>query len=165
MNIHPRLHRSSVASLAILAILTFLSLASQTSAQVSALAPDLLTKLLDLVANKGSAVEVPAAVGNALGLSAKGQRWPSRQISSPDRNSGFHHLFGVGTGTRQDVIFVLRYPDNKLLVIPSHRNGNAAAALIYDTTTRQITMLTSAEGRKSLDAKITWWTTAFQNPK
>jgi hypothetical protein len=93
---------SRFASLAVFMTLAFVPLAGQVSAQSSALTPELLSKMLDLIARKGTDRDISPTLANALGLSAAGQGWPNRQIVTRETQSGFLHGMGISRGNDQD---------------------------------------------------------------
>jgi hypothetical protein len=149
--------RNCVASLAILATLTFA--ATDLQAQNS-LAPELLNKVLDLIATKGSDREIPAPLAEALGFSASGHGWAVRQVTAYDnKNSGVLHGFAVSREKDQDIALSLRSPDG-VYVFRAHRDGEVVAAAAYSEQTRQTSMLGQAEAQKELNTEFAYWTRA-----
>jgi hypothetical protein len=133
------------------------SLTTPTWAQDSALTSGLLHNLSDLMAQRGTMFEVPAVVASPLRLSAKGQIWVSKQIGIPDARPGFHHAFGVGTGSDEDTLFTLRTPD-KLYFYRVRRSGEIVAATVYVIQTGITNLRSHAEAQKGLDAELARWT-------
>jgi hypothetical protein len=151
-------------SLTVLAMLTFAPTITSASAQNSALTPDLLSKMLGLIARKGTDRPIAAPIANALGLSATGQEWESRQVSGPDSRPGAHHGFALSRGTEKDIALSLLTPDI-LHAFRARRDGTIVAALTLDLRTGQLIMLSHAEAQKELDAEFAYWTSAFNTAK
>jgi uncharacterized protein YkuJ len=145
-------------------ILALTSLHAQTLAPHSlpsfSLTPELLGRLLDLVARKGTDYETPALVSNALGLSATGHTWRNRQVNTPDSQPGCSHCFAIDRGGEKDLTIVLSTP-NDLKIYRTERNGKIVLAVIYDRKTEQITLRDPAEAQAEVNAEFAFWATAF----
>ena len=152
----------SVVIVAMLAFALTGSLQAQTSAAatsvpVSALTPQLMTKMLQLIALRGIDRELAAEFANPLGLTNPGQSWPNRQVASYGVPSKFNHGFAVSRGSDQDIVISLRSPET-IYVFRSNRGGKIVAARSCDIKNGgQITMLDFADAQKALDNEIRFW--------
>jgi hypothetical protein len=155
--------KSRFISLFVLAILAFLSLGTPIHAQRSVLTPELLSKILILIAAKGIERDVPALISSALGITTSGQAWASRQVSSPD-TIGNHHGFAISRGGDQDVTVSLVTPDI-LHAFRARRDGTAVAALNLNLHTGKLIMVNHDDAQKELDAEWAYWTRAFADAK
>lgn len=148
-----------LVSLVLLALLTMAP--ANLRAESTSLTPDLLNKLLDLDARKGTDREAAAPIANALGLTASGQAWPIREIATPDAETpSVLHGFAVNRGAARDIIVTRRNPD-KIRVFRAQRDGVVVSAMIFDLQTRQATIRVPAEAQAELDAEFTHWAGAF----
>lgn len=132
--------------------------AVQASSQAPAttLTPEVMGKILKLIAEKGIDREMIAIVANSLGLSASGQTWASRSITLDEKNGTFHGFY-ISRGAEPDLVISLNLLGKVLYVYRVRRDGTATAALILDEQTRQVTMRTPAEAQKSLDVELARW--------
>ena len=153
-----------LASLVVLVMLTFVSVAMPVSAQNSGLTPELLSKMLDLIARTGTDLDIPARVANPLGLSANDQGWPSRQIVYQETATGITHSMAIGRGNDKDIALNSRKPDN-IDFYRIRRDGTLVMALIYDIQTRQFSERSGAEAQKTLDAEFAFWAGRFAKDK
>ena len=99
------------SSLAGLLILTFAIMIMPVAAQNPTLAPDVLSKMLDLIARVGTGREVPADIANRLGLSTAGQVWLSRQAGLKETPSGLLHGVHAARGREKDLLLTLTSPE------------------------------------------------------
>ena len=125
------------------------------------LTPELLGRLLDLIARRGTDYETPALVSNAVGFSATGHTWRNRQVNTPDSRPGCSHCFAIDRGGEKDLAIVFRTPDD-IKIYRTERNGKIVSAVIYDSKTRQITMRDPVEAQAEVNAEFVFWATAFR---
>ena len=92
-------------------ILTFAIMITPVAAQNPTLAPDVLSRMLDLIARVGTGREVPADIASRLGLSAAGQVWPSRQAGLKETPSGLLHGVYAARGREKDLLLTLTSPE------------------------------------------------------
>ncbi len=149
--------------LTVLVMLTFVSLATPVFAQSSALTPGLLSKMLSLIAGHGTDRLIGAPIANALGLSATGQGWESRQVSSADGRPDVRHGFALSRGTEKDIALSLLTPD-VLHAFRARRDGTLVAALTFDLHTGKLIMLNHAGAQKELDAEFAYWEGLVNEP-
>lgn len=119
------------------------------------LSPELLSKLLRLVAVKGTDREATAPFANALGLTPAGQGWPDRQIGANGADK-IVHAFIVSRGTDQDVLLYISRPDSAL-IFRSQRDGKIVSALSFDKQTSALTIRNPDEAQKDLDSEFVFW--------
>ena len=134
--------------------------ATQASATVSdpnvPLPPELLSKMLRLIAAKGTDGNIPAKFVNALGMTATDQTWPDHQISAARNAADYTHGFALSREADQDLVISQRLPSS-IRAYRAHRDGKIVAALIYDMQKDQITMRTPSEAQNELDTEFTFW--------
>jgi len=161
-NINSMPHRLPWLCILTMLLVMVTSLEAQTSAtnttstHVPALTPQLMTKMLQLIAVSGSNRELAAEFAHPLGLTATGQSWPNRQVASYGIPSNFNHGFAVSRGSDQDVVLSLRTPDT-IYVFRSDRHGASATALSCDVKNGNIITLNFVNARKALDNEIRFW--------
>jgi len=145
-----------LSSLARFLILTFAIMITPVVAQDPTLAPDVLSKMLDLIARRGTDREVPADIADRLGLSEAGQVWPSRQAGLKETPSGLLHGVYAARGSGRDLLLTLTSPE-MLYVYRIHRDGKLVTAVTADKRTRQFIERDQAETQKGLDAELVYW--------
>lgn len=121
----------------------------------SALTPEVLNKLLQLVATKGGDKEMSASFVNALGLSPANQGWPDRQLTTLGSDN-FIHVFIISRGSNPDLVMYYR-DGNNVHAFRSTRDGKALGALNFDTQSKVITVRTADEAQKELDDELGFW--------
>ena len=146
-----------LSSLARLLILTFAIMVAPVAAQSPALTPDVLSKMLDLIARVGTDREVPADVANRLGLSAAGQVWPSRQAGLKETPSELLHGVYAARGREKDLLLTLTSAGkDKVDVYRIRRDGTFVRAVSFDAK-HQFIERDRAETQKGLDAELIFW--------
>jgi hypothetical protein len=155
MKTHTRL-----AAFAVLAMLVF----GPLSASASNLTPDLLHKILNKISTTGADKDVPAIIANALGLSAVGQPWPSRQIAATTTTSGISHGFSISRGSDQDALITVRDKDS-IWVFRIHRDGTLVTTVLYDLNTNRLSAREPAETQRELDRQFTYWADELSQDK
>jgi hypothetical protein len=148
-----------LSSLARLLILTAAMMITPVAAQKPALAPDVLSKMLDYIARVGNDREVPADIANRLGLSAAGQVWPSRQAGLKETSSGLLHGVYASRGREKDLLLSLTSPE-KVDLYRIRRDGILVATVTLDIKRQQMIERGNAETQKGLDAELAFWTGA-----
>jgi len=139
-------------------ILTFAIMITPVAAQNPTLAPDVLSKMLDLIARRGTDREVPADVANRLGLSAAGQVWPSRQAGLKDTSSGLLHGVYASRGREKDLLLTLTSASkDNVDVYRIRRDGTFVTTVSFDPATHQFIERDRAETQKGLDAELIYW--------
>ena len=155
---------SRLMSLAVLAVLTFVSLAGPVSAQGSALTPELLSKILDDINREGIDRDIPAPMANALGLSATGQGWASRQCVFQESKNKIIHALSISRRNDQDIVVHLGSErflhDYRIL-----RDGTLLMATIYNIPTHQLTVRNRSEAQKELNTEFAFWAGTFAKDK
>src|SRR6185295_7290145 len=127
----------------------------------SPLTSEVMSKMLQLIALRGTDRDLPALYANALGLSAEGQTWPDRQSAANEDPDNILHAFAVGRGGDRDIVIsVLR--ENSLHAFRAHRDGKVVTALISDKQTGKITMRAPAEAQKELDVELAFWASGVE---
>jgi hypothetical protein len=129
--------------------------AAAPSAPASALTPEIMKKMLQLIAAKGTDREAVAAYANPLGLTAAGQGWPDRQISAKG-NDIVIHGFAVSRGSDQDLLLYSNTP-TIVHIYRANRNGKIVTALLLDKSAGQIITRAPAEAQSDLDAEFVYW--------
>ena len=138
-------------------ILTFAIMITPVAAQNPTLAPDVLSKMLDLIARAGNDREVPADVASRLGLSA-GQVWPSRQAGLKETPSGLLHGVYAARGREKDLLLTLTSASkDKVDVYRIRRDGTFVTTVSFDPATHQFIERDRAETQKGLDAELIYW--------
>jgi hypothetical protein len=149
-----------LSSLGRLVILTFAMMITPVAAQKPALAPDVLSKMLDYIARVGNDREVPADIANRLGLSAAGQVWSSRQAGLKETSSGVLHGVYVSRGRDNDLLLTLTgAAKEKVDIYRVRRDGILVKAVSLDMK-HQFIQRDRAETQKGLDAELAFWTGA-----
>lgn len=122
----------------------------------SALTPEVMSKMEQLIASKGRDKELDAAFASALGLTATGQKWQERQIATRSSSSNLVHGFAISRGGDQDVVLYIRRP-KAIYIFRAHRDGKVVTALVCDNQTGQITMRGPAEAQGELGVELAMW--------
>ena len=149
------------SSFARLLILAFAIMIAPVAAQTPALAPDVLTKMLDHIARVGNDREVPADVANRLGLSAGGQVWSSRQAGLKETSSGILHGVYASRGREKDLLLTLTTSaKDRVDIYRIHRDGILVTAASLDLQKHQFIERDRAATQKGLDAELAFWTNA-----
>ena len=117
--------------------------------------PELMAKMLEVIAVKGVDRELTALAANALGLTASGQTWASRSVTWKEDNGKLHGFY-ISRGAEPDLVMTMIVPGTAYYY-RVRRDGTATAAFTLDVQTRQITMRAPAEAQKSLDAELALW--------
>lgn len=157
--------RVKATSLAGLAVLVFGLLATPpVSAQSSRLAPDVLARIIDFVARRGTDRDIDSTLAARLGLSAPGQAWPSRQIATPTEN-GNYHGFAVSRSSDSDMAVSFLIPSESVHAFRVRRDGTLVAAVIRDLKTGQMIALKPADAQRELDAEYAFWTKVYHPTK
>lgn len=149
-----------LSSLARLLILTAAMMITPVAARNPALAPDVLSKMLDYIARAGNDREVPADIAGSLGLSARGQTWPSRQAGLKETSSGVLHGVYVSRGRDNDLLLTLTgAAKEKVDIYRIHRDGILVKAVSLDMK-HQFIQRDRTDAQKGLDAELVFWTNA-----
>ncbi|HXS99360.1 MAG TPA: hypothetical protein VN915_01660 [Elusimicrobiota bacterium] len=137
--------------------------ATLTSASNSPLTPDVLNRILQLIASKGTDRELVPTVSNPLGLSATGQSWPSRSVGAGHAATDIHGFY-ISRGVEQDIVITLGIPGKTFSAFRAHRDGKIVSACVTDLQTRQTTMRDPNEAQKDLDTEFALWAGVVGNP-
>jgi hypothetical protein len=147
-----------LVSLTLLALLAFVP--TGLRAQNSSMSPDLMSKMLQLIASKGTDREINKYIATALGLTSGGKGWPDRQIASrlsTDPQSATHG-FAVSRGSEQDVVLYKRDPDASVRLFRARRDGKLVKAGFTTYQGTQVTMRAPADAQKELETELAYWT-------
>ena len=128
-------------------------------ASATPLTPEVMGKMLILIAEKGGDHDFPAILANALGLTASGQSWAGRSIALPE--NGRVHGFAISRGADQDLLITLGPAvfsgTGTGYCYRARRDGTVTAAIVFDVQTQHITALAPADAQKGLNAELAIW--------
>ena len=145
----------SMRLVVVMMVVSMLSAAS-VSAQDSALSPELLSRILSVIASDGIYRDVPPEISNALGLSGTGQGWPSRQLAVKDTSNNVSHAIAISRDTDQDIVLNRRSLDS-FSAFRIKRDGTLVTAVRYDLNTGRLVVRSRAEAQKELNGEIAYW--------
>ena len=161
---HRRISDNRLVSLIVMAMLAFAltslraqSSATNTAAPVAALTPELMNKMLRLIALKGTDKELNPKVANEPRLATP---WLGRYVSANGIPSNSIHSFEVSRGSDQDVVISVRSQTTKpptIRIFRVHRDGKVVKAAYSDIRTGQVTILALDEAQKELDHEFAFW--------
>jgi hypothetical protein len=132
------------------------SLPAKAVAANPTLTPELLGKLLQLVARDGFDKEAASDITIALGITAAGQTWPARQFTGPTIDGTIKHAFVISRGSDQDVLLYIRRGDGAHF-FRARRDGKLVTAAIFTSSPRQITMRAPEDAQPELESEIAYW--------
>ena len=121
--------------------------------------PDLLNRILALIADIGTDSELPAEMAGALGFNAGGQPWSFRQIAARADESDSStplHILAISRGTDQDVLLYV-WGDGVSHFIRSHRDGRVVRAIAVDGTTEKAIPTAPADAQSEVNAEMQFW--------
>jgi hypothetical protein len=128
----------------------------------SPLTPELLGKMMKVLALTGKDHAVPAYIANPLGLTATGQNWPDRQIMiTEDVNdpAAFRHGIASSLGSDLDLALAQSRPEAQVsYFFRIHRDGTLVTVVAVDKKTGAITMRAPAEAQADMNLEIAFWT-------
>ncbi len=132
--------------------------ASKTVSPAAAppLTPEVMDKMLKLIAAHGTNRETAEALAGALGLADPGKSWPNRQMEIEDAKYHYSHGFAVSRGSDQDILLSRRTKDS-IYAFRAHRDGKVVKALIANFKTGKITMRDPAEAQADFGAECSLW--------
>lgn len=133
-----------------------LAATSASPAPAQALNPEIMGKMLKLIAEQGVDREMLSPVANALGLTASGQTWASRSVTFQEDNGALHGFY-ISRGADPDLVISVVKDGRTIYAYRAQRDGTATAAVVFDTQSQQITMRAPAESQDSLDVELALW--------
>jgi hypothetical protein len=98
------------AALALAPLAPARSGAQPSPSEPRAIAPDVIAKLLKLIAAMGADTDLPAPIAVALGLAGSAQPWPDRQFGVQSDQDGAHHTVAIHRGGDQDMVYSVSGP-------------------------------------------------------
>ena len=127
-------------------------------APTTALSPEILGKLLKLMAEKGGNWDVPGWIGKSMGFAVPGATWATRSISFSEKD-GTAHAFVVSRGSEQDLVFTKAAALTSKIVYNYrvHRDGTLVAATVTTGDNDQYKTLEPAEAQKSVETELAIW--------
>jgi hypothetical protein len=139
---------------------------SLPAAEPPGLRPDVIEKLLKLIANLGVDTSLPASIATALNLDAAGQDWPDRQLAVRSQLDGALHAVAANRGDKPDLIFSVSGPA-AISVLRTDRTGSLIAATAYFAETHLTAALLHQQALTALAAEGAFWRShvdALMNP-
>ena len=131
--------------------------AAPATAAQSPLTPEVMDKMLKYLVTDGVDRETAPLIANALGLSATGQAWSSRQAAmTVGGEVGISHSFSISRGSDQDLLVGHRLP-GFLHSFRARRDGTVVAGIVIDLTTYAVTVLDRDQAQPELDSELTLW--------
>lgn len=119
-------------------------------------APQLLCKVLPYIASNGTDRELPPLFAGPLGFSASGATWSYRGIGVQDPDPEHVYGFAMGRGSDPDIMVSKRVP-GRIHVFRASRDGKVIKALVFDLSTKQVTMSDPAEAQVEFDVVWNFW--------
>jgi len=133
--------------------------AQSLSGETTPLSPNLLNRILALIAEHGVDGELPAAPAGTLGFANNGEAWPDREIGGRDDESDSStplHNIAVGSGTDEDLLFIY-WAEGVSHCIRVHRNGQVATAIVSDPSSAKDKFIPAATARREVNAEFEFW--------
>jgi hypothetical protein len=146
-------------SLAVVAMLAFAPIFNPVAAQNSTLTPELLARMLDFIARKGTDRDVPAIFANGMFLTLAGQAWPSRQLVREEITGGIIHSISISRGSNKDIL-LSKNTKERIDIYRIERDGILVVAGVYDLPTRDFNTRGTrdrAEVQKEVDDELENW--------
>jgi hypothetical protein len=146
-------------SLAVLAMLAFAPIFNPVAAQNSTRTPELLTRMLDFIARKGTDRDVPALFANGMFLTSAGEAWPSRQLVREEIASGIIHSISISRGSNKDIL-LSKNTKERIDIYRIERDGILVVAGVYDLPKRDLNTRDTrdrAEVQKEVENELENW--------
>jgi hypothetical protein len=124
------------------------------------LRPELLGRLLALIAEKGRDGDLPAAISTALGLVPTAQTWADRQFAVISDVNGEVHAVAVSRGTDQDLVFSSR-GEVAITIFRVQRDGTVVSAVNFFPQSQQSGSVPLALARNQFADECLFWTQAL----
>lgn len=129
------------------------------SLETSSASPDVLNRILALIADSGTDSELVAGMAGALGFTKTGQPWDYRLIgvrADESDSSSPMHIFGVGRGNDEDLlIYVLK--DGRSHFIRANRNMQVVRAISVDTAKDEANLIATADAQSEVNDELQFW--------
>jgi tetratricopeptide (TPR) repeat protein len=129
------------------------------SQETAFLSPNVLNRVLALIANNGPESELTGVMATALGLTEGNQPWPFRQIGAradEADTSAPLHVFAIHRGTDEDVLLFL-WINGMDHFIRAHRNGQAVKAIAMDPATMKMAKIAITDAQKEANDEFYFW--------
>jgi hypothetical protein len=131
--------------------------AADAPAPTGTLTPELMDKIVRLLAQQGTDTELNSRFANALGLTLRGQTWPDRITTvKPDADSADDYSIAINRGGDQDIVLYLRIP-HAIHAFRAHRDGTVVKAFVSDPQGIKIYMMSPERAQEELNEHIDFW--------